>query len=177
MNKNLRHRIEFCSLPAVLDFRVSLMLVSSLDRLLWLNIFTARLELSVGIHRSSNLCKHRLRDDYAVFFMVTAALISNPLVIKDRWWGGALLFHKRELGVLSVLNANRGIVWVGRDLWMSSSTTPCCEQRHLQLNQSLQLLAQSLLQTDLERFQGWSSCHLSEQSVPPSLLSSFDNSS
>ncbi|KAK4813629.1 hypothetical protein QYF61_014389, partial [Mycteria americana] len=53
-------------------------------------------------------------------------------------------------------------LWVGRDLYRSSSPTPLQEQGHLQLDQ----VAQSPVQPDLEGFQGWGIYHLSGQPVP-----------
>ncbi|KAK4831119.1 LOW QUALITY PROTEIN: hypothetical protein QYF61_015422 [Mycteria americana] len=46
---------------------------------------------------------------------------------------------------------NHRLLWIGRDLYRSSSPTPLQEQGHLQLDQ----VAQSPIQPDPECFQGW----------------------
>ncbi|KAK4815575.1 LOW QUALITY PROTEIN: hypothetical protein QYF61_004092 [Mycteria americana] len=57
---------------------------------------------------------------------------------------------------------NHRMLWIGRDLYRSSSPTPLQEQGHLQLDQ----VAQSPIQPDLECFQGWGLHYLSGQLVP-----------
>ncbi|KAK4830334.1 LOW QUALITY PROTEIN: hypothetical protein QYF61_010098 [Mycteria americana] len=57
---------------------------------------------------------------------------------------------------------NHRMLWIGRDLSRSSSSTPLQEQGHLQLGQ----VAQSPIQPDLECFQGWGLHYLSGQPIP-----------